>query len=94
MQEVQVPVELPKGWRATADSRGVVIDSFDTDGRLQGSVTVCEQVRGFALGIQGVRKPEDANKYVGRGWKKQLYMDAVKALQVVWVRQAALQSSI
>jgi hypothetical protein len=94
MKEVQVPVVLPKGWRATEDSRGVVIDAFDADGRSQGSVTVSEKVRGFALGVQGVRRPEGASKYVGRGWKAQLYADAVEALQAVVVRRAVLQSSI
>jgi len=94
MQEVQVPIVLPNGWRATADSRGVVIDAFDADGHMQGSVTVSEQVRGFALGVQGVRTPDGVSKYVGRGWKQQLYTDAVAALQAVLVRQVALQSSI
>lgn len=94
MQEVQVPIVLPTGWRATADSRGVVIDGCDTDGRMKGSVTVSEQARGFALGVQGVRAPEGTSKYVGRGWKQQLYADAVAALQAVWVRQAAMQKSI
>lgn len=89
MEIVQVPITLPKGWRATSDSRGVVIDSFDEDGRMQGSVTVSEQVRGFALGIQSVHASSVSTKYAGRGWREKLYADAVAALQAVWDRQAA-----
>ena len=92
MQEVKVPIELPKGWRALSDPRGVVIDAFDDEGRMQGSVTVCEQPRGFALGVVGVRPSAGVN-YAGRGWKPKLYADAVAALQAVWVRQAAQQRS-
>jgi hypothetical protein len=94
MQEAQVPIELPTGWRATSDSRGVVIDSVDAEGRMQGSVTVCEQVRGFTLGVCSVRRPSGDSKYVGRGWQKKLYADAVSALQASWARHAALQHAI
>lgn len=89
MKIVQAPISLPKGWRATSDSRGVVIDSFDDDGRMQGSVTVSEQVRGYALGIQSVRASNGPSKYTGRGWKQKLYADAVAALHAVWERPAA-----
>lgn len=91
---VEVPTQLPDGWRASSDSRGVVIDAFDSEGLLQGSVTVSEQVRGFVLGVCDVRTPSGGSKYAGRGWKQQLYADAVAALQAVWARQAALQHPI
>lgn len=94
MQVVEVPTQLPDGWRASSDSRGVVIDAFDAEGRMLGSVTVCEQVRAFALGVCGVRTPSGGSKYTGRGWKQKLYADAVAALQAVWARQAALQRPI
>ncbi len=94
MQEVQVPVDLPQGWRATSDPRGVVIDACDAEGRMQFSVTVSEQARGFAMGIQGVSAPEGESKYAGRGWKRQLYADAVIALQALLARQAAREKVI
>lgn len=94
MKFVEVPTPLPDGWRASSDSRGVVIEAFDSDGRSQGFVTVSEQVRGFVLGVSDVRTPPGGSKYAGRGWKPQLYADAVAALQVVWARQANLHPPI
>lgn len=91
---VEVPTQLPDGWRASSDPRGVVIDAFDSEGHMQGSVTVSEQARGFVLGVCDVRTPPGDSKYFGRGWKQQLYADAVAALQAVWARQAALQHPI
>ena len=86
LKSVEVPSQLPDGWRASSDPRGVVIDAFDSEGRMQGSVTVCEQARGFVLGVCTVRASGGASKYAGRGWKPQLYADAVAALQAVWAR--------
>lgn len=95
MQAVEVPTQLPDHWRASSDPRGVVIDAVDAEGRMLGSVTVSEQVRGFSFGVCDVRTPSGGgNKYVGRGWKKQLYADAIAALQAVLDRQVAQQHSI
>lgn len=94
MQTIEVSTRLPDHWRASSDPRGVVIDAVNADGRMLGSVTVCEQVRGFALGVCGVPKPPVGGKYVGRGWKQQLYADAVAALEAVLERQVAQQHSV
>lgn len=47
----EVPTKLPVGWQASSDTRGVVIEAFNSEGRSQGYVTVSEQARGFKLGI-------------------------------------------
>lgn len=92
MQVVDVPVQLPKGWQALSDPRGVVIDAFDEEGRMLGSITVCEQVRGFTPGVSTVYPKSGAKKYAGRGWKQQLYADAVESLQAVFARRVEQQS--
>ena len=94
MQAVEAPTQLPDGWRASADSRVVIIDALDAEGHMLGSVTVCEQVRSFALGVCGIPSPPGGSKYAGRGWRRQLYADAVAALQAAWDRQVARQHSI
>ena len=94
MQVVDVPTQLPEGWRASSDPRGVVIDAIDAEGRMLGSVTVCEQVRGFTPGVCTVYPKRGAKKYAGRGWKQQLYSDAVASLQAVFARRDAQQQSI
>lgn len=93
LKGVEVPIELPAGWRATSDQRGVVIDAVDVDGRMQGSVTVCEKVRGFALGVCSVRRPAES-RYVGRGWQVKLYSDAVTSLQAVFSRRSSMQLTV
>lgn len=88
LKTINTPIPLPKGWKATSDSRGVVIDAY-CEGRMMASVTVDEQARGFVLGVSGVRKSTEGCKYVGRGWRQQLYNDAVAALQALLIRWAA-----
>lgn len=77
MIEAKPLVDLPEGWTAECDPRGVIITRF-INGKCEGSVTVSEQTRGFLLGIQTVR--ERSEKYQGRGWKVALYKDAIDAL--------------
>jgi hypothetical protein len=73
---------LPEGWtREEIPSYGVVIGWPK-----HGFATVDERVRGFALGMQPIRKRGD---YTGRGWKDRLYSDAIKALQEVFERRQA-----
>lgn len=69
---------LPAGWlHEEIRSYGVILTAVEA-GRQQGSVTVNEAMRSFKLGVCPVRERGD---YAGRGWKADLYRDAVKALQ-------------
>lgn len=71
---------LPEGWtREEIRCYGIVLEWPG-----HGAVTVDENVRGFALGMQPIRKRGD---YAGRGWKDRLYADAIKALQEVFERR-------
>lgn len=73
------PIELPAGWTAEPDSRGVIVTGYDGTG-CRGYVTVDIQRRGFALGMSSVHRG-DVAKYAGRGWQVALFTDAVRALQ-------------
>jgi hypothetical protein len=48
-----------------------------------GAVTISEKARGYTLGIGGYIEAQPA-VYKGRGWKDELYADAIKALQDIW----------
>lgn len=70
--------ELPGEWTfEVCRTYGVIVTAVE-GGRQQGSVTVDEDKRSFALGIALVRT---RGAYSGRGWKASLYQDAVKSLQ-------------
>ena len=75
---MDIQTALPPCWiYESCRTYGVIVTAVET-GRQIGSVTVNEEVRGFKLGIVPVR---ERGSYAGRGWKKLLYADAVKALQ-------------
>jgi hypothetical protein len=66
------PYPIPEGWTREEGHYGVILE---WPGR--GAVTVDEERRGFALGIA---RSKASDKYTGRGWKDQLYADAIQAL--------------
>lgn len=74
---MKLPITLPEGWLAEVDEDlGVVITGFDGAGN-KGFVTVSEARRGYALGMCSVRP---AKLYAGRYWRRELYAEAVAAL--------------
>lgn len=78
---ISLPISLPAHWTAESSTFGVVLCARRADGEAQGFVTVCERVRGFALGISQVRVNAEDAQYAGRGWREHVYGDAVMALQ-------------
>ena len=73
---------IPDGWRVEVDdSYGVIIVAIDKLGVVRGFVTVSEKSRSFDFGINPLTKElRNEYKYKGRGWKVELYSDAVKSL--------------
>ncbi|MFV3332636.1 hypothetical protein ACQCLI_32135 (plasmid) [Pseudomonas nitroreducens] len=75
---MNLPITLPEGWSAEADeSFGVIITAVGQGGH-KGFVTVSETLRGYELGMARVRQRKH---YSGRYWRKELYEEAVAALQ-------------
>ncbi|MEN1613949.1 hypothetical protein AAIH27_34980, partial [Pseudomonas aeruginosa] len=75
---MNLPIALPEGWSAEADEMlGVVITAVSLDGH-KGFVTVSEAKRSFELGMSVVRQRKH---YSGRYWRKELYEEAIAALQ-------------
>lgn len=76
---MNLPITLPDGWSAETDeSLGVIITAVGQGG-YKGFVTVSETLRSYELGIARVRQRKH---YSGRYWRKELYEEAVAALQV------------
>lgn len=75
---MNLPVELPAGWSAETDpTLGVIITAVGADGG-KGFATVSEAKRAFDLGICS---PRERKLYAGRYWRKELYKEAIVALQ-------------
>lgn len=75
---MNLPVELPAGWSAETDpTMGVIITAVGADGG-KGFATVSEAKRAFGLGICS---PRERKLYAGRYWRKELYEEAIAALQ-------------
>lgn len=79
VSDLKLPVDLPSGWTAEANSFGVLIEARNADGRIIGGMTVDEKMRGYTPGIARVRA-SDIDAYCGRGWKEALYRDAIDRL--------------
>lgn len=75
---MNLPIVLPEGWSVEEDETlGVIITAVAPDG-YKGFVTVSEAKRSFELGISVVRQRKH---YSGRYWRKELYEEALAALQ-------------
>lgn len=67
-------LSLPPDWtQYTSSSYGTVVEAPGIS-----AVSVDETARNFALGMTTVR---DSGAYSGRGWKENLFADAIAALQ-------------
>lgn len=78
---IDPPISLPNHWGVESSLHGTVLVARRADGEVQGYVTVCERLRGFALGISYVRVNVEDEQYAGHGWREHLYSDAIEALQ-------------
>jgi len=77
---MELPITLPDGWSAEDDPvLGAIITGFDSNDR-RGFVTISELKRSFEPGMSVVRQRVH---YSGRYRRKELYQDAVAALQGV-----------
>lgn len=75
---MNLPIALPDGWSAEMDEAFGVIITAVAPGGHKGFVTVCEAKRSFELGMS---IPRQRKHYSGRYWRKELYEEAIAALQ-------------
>jgi hypothetical protein len=75
---IEIPIELPEGWRAARyDNECVLIEAPGP-----GFATINVKERSFVLGCMRPRRTVlGVDVYRGRGWQAQLYTAAVEALQ-------------
>lgn len=84
-KDLVLPISLPDNWIWEVWMDCIAITARNSSGKKLGTVTVSEPTRTFSPGFDSLQRLPCKCSYTGRGWKVQLYSDAVESLRKTFV---------